>query len=171
MSDRPIYLLDSNIFIQAHRRHYPFDVMPSFWNAIKQLANDGIVKSIDKVKVEIVDKGNDGDELKVWCQDNLPLNFFIETPSAIIQYIEITSWANTPANNYTDRAKAKFSATDYADAWLTALALNDKNYIIVTEEVSAPDIIREIKIPEVCNVFGLPYINTINLLRNLGVSI
>src|SRR5690554_2151134 len=102
MSDRPVYLLDSNIFIQAHRRYYPFDVMPSFCNAIKLLANDSIVKSIDKVKIEIVDNGNDGDELKVWCQDNLSLDFFIETPPAIVQYIEIINWANSPVNNYSE---------------------------------------------------------------------
>src|SRR5690554_3786257 len=100
MSDRPVYLLDSNIFIQAHRRYYPFDVMPSFWNAINRLANDGMVKSIDMVKVEIVDRGNDGDRLKVWCQDNLSPDFFIETPPVIAKYIGIINWANSPVKTY-----------------------------------------------------------------------
>ena len=49
------YLLDSNVFIQAHRMHYPFDVVPSFWKKLVELSNKGIVISIDKVKKEICD--------------------------------------------------------------------------------------------------------------------
>lgn len=48
------YLLDSNIFIQAHRMYYPFDVVPSFWNKILELSNKGIIISIDKVKKSFV---------------------------------------------------------------------------------------------------------------------
>lgn len=51
------------------------------------------------------------------------------------------------------------------------MALFNDKYIVVTEEISAPDIRREIKIPEVCNAFGLRYLNTIDLLRELKVSI
>ena len=27
-----MYLLDSNVFIEAKNRHYPFDVVPAFWD-------------------------------------------------------------------------------------------------------------------------------------------
>ncbi|MET3114076.1 hypothetical protein AAKU52_001809 [Pedobacter sp. CG_S7] len=47
------FVLDSNFFIQAHRMHYPMDVVPSFWLKIKELAKNGIIVSIDKVKDEI----------------------------------------------------------------------------------------------------------------------
>lgn len=33
-----IYVVDSNVFIQAHRAHYPLDVAVSFWAKVKQLA-------------------------------------------------------------------------------------------------------------------------------------
>ena len=33
MSD-PLYVLDTSVFIQAHRLHYPFDVTPAFWDAL-----------------------------------------------------------------------------------------------------------------------------------------
>lgn len=65
----------------------------------------------------------------------------------------------------------KFLATDYADSWLTSMALLDNNFIIVTEEISAPNIKREVKIPEVCDAFDLKYLNTIAFLRELKVSI
>ena len=39
-----IFLVDTNFFIQAHRVSYPLDVVPSFWNKVKNLAdNDKII--------------------------------------------------------------------------------------------------------------------------------
>jgi hypothetical protein len=58
-----VYVVDSNFFIQAHRVSYPLDVAFSFWNKVKQLANDGKIISIDKVKQEIY---QNEDALKQW---------------------------------------------------------------------------------------------------------
>ncbi len=61
-----VYVLDSNFFIQAHRANYPLDVALSFWSKVKQLAEEGKIISIDKVKKEIFDHE---DELKHWCEE------------------------------------------------------------------------------------------------------
>lgn len=66
------YVLDSNIFIQAHRSVYPLDVVPSFWNKIKALAEAGTIISIDKVKKELY---KNEDDLKDWCKSSLPDDF------------------------------------------------------------------------------------------------
>jgi hypothetical protein len=50
------YILDSNFFIQAHRSNYPLDVAQGFWLKLKELAESGIVVSIDKVRDELYDK-------------------------------------------------------------------------------------------------------------------
>ena len=57
------FLLDSNFFIEAHRTSYPFDVVPSFWAKVKELADNGKIISIDKVKKEIL---QNKDELSEW---------------------------------------------------------------------------------------------------------
>ena len=67
------FLIDSNFFIEAHRTSYPFDVVPSFWVKVKELADNGKIISIDKVQKELM-KNND--ELSQWCLNNLPSNFF-----------------------------------------------------------------------------------------------
>ena len=67
------YLVDSNFFIQAHRAIYPLDVAPSFWKKVKVLATNGNILSIDKVKNEIF---QNEDDLKNWCVNNLPSDFF-----------------------------------------------------------------------------------------------
>ena len=167
----PVYLIDSNVFIQAHRSKYPFDVMPSFWNKIKDFAQQGVIKSIDKVKVELVENGSDGDELKEWCKNDLPTSFFMNSQISIAQYTEIISWATSGERPYTNAAIRKFLATEYADPWLVAMTKLDSNYIIVTEEVGNPQIKSDIRIPDVCLKFNLPYINTIELLRRLSISI
>ena len=167
----PTYLIDSNVFIQAHRAKYPFDVMPSFWNKMKDLAHQGVIKSIDKVRVELVDNGRDGDELKEWCKNDLPASFFVNSQHSILEYGEIIAWANSGARPYSEAAIRKFLATEYADPWLVAMAKLDANYIIVTEEVGDPMIKKDIRIPDVCSQFSLPFINTIELLRRLFISI
>ena len=68
-----VYVIDSNFFIEAHRTSYPLDVASSFWNKVKQLADDGKIISIDKVKKEIY---KNEDALKQWCVANLPRGFF-----------------------------------------------------------------------------------------------
>ena len=71
-----VYVIDSNFFIQAHRDTYPLDVAFSFWSKVKQLAVEGKIISIDKVKDEIYDKN---DALEAWCIENLPEDFFKDT--------------------------------------------------------------------------------------------
>jgi len=62
-----VYVVDSNFFIQAHRASYPLDVATSFWNKVIQLAEEGKIVSIDKVKNEIF---KNEDDLKQWCEIN-----------------------------------------------------------------------------------------------------
>lgn len=61
-----VYVLDSNFFIQSHRVSYPLDIAFIFWNKVKQLADEGRIISIDKVKNELYDKN---DALETWCKD------------------------------------------------------------------------------------------------------
>jgi hypothetical protein len=49
----PLYLLDTNFFIESYRSGFPMDVVPSFWNKLASLAAEGKVVSLDKVKEEI----------------------------------------------------------------------------------------------------------------------
>lgn len=161
-----VYVVDSNFFIQAHRSNYPLDVATSFWNKIIQLAEDDKIISIDKVKNEIF---KNEDELKQWCEINLPDNFFKNTSSIIPQYSQVATWAVSKNDHYLPNALAEFLDADEADAWLIAYALVDPtNIILVTHEVSAPLRKSKVKIPDVCIENGVQYCNTIEMLRQLG---
>ena len=162
------YLVDANFFIQAHRESYPFDVAISFWNKINQLASAGKIVSIDKVKAEIYEKN---DDLEAWCKSNLPHNFFEDTSHSISAYSQITKWAVSKKVHYKETAVNEFLDSDEADAFILAHSLENKDkFVIVTHEKSQPEIKRKIKIPEVANHFGLKYLNTIDMLREMGES-
>lgn len=146
---------------------YPLDVVRSFWLKIKSLSESGTLVSIDKVKKEIYDNSSHEDELKIWCDANLPNNFFIDTDSVLQNYVSIVRWANSMSHHYTNNAIQEFLETDLADPWLVAFAMSN-HWTIVTYEKSEPNRKNRIKIPEVCNHFNIRYINTIEMLRELN---
>ena len=55
-----------------------------------------------------------------------------------------------------------------ADGWLIAYA-QTHNAIVVTQEASAPEAKNRVPIPNVCRQFNVPYLNTFEMLRQLGV--
>lgn len=161
-----VYIVDSNFFIQAHRKIYPLDIAVSFWNKVKQLAEEGKIISIDKVKNEIYENE---DELKKWCLANLPDSFFNDTQTILTEYSKVIEWSVSGSTPYTQQARSKFLDADKADAWLVAFALADiSNRVIVTYEISEPNIRRAIKIPEACTATGTSFITPIEMFRALG---
>ena len=58
MSGAPRYILDANVFMDAARRYYAFDLVPNFWKALINQAQNGRVLSVDRVKAEIL-RGSD----------------------------------------------------------------------------------------------------------------
>lgn len=166
----PIYVLDSNVFIEAYRRYYAFDIAPKFWESLIHFANIGIIESIDRVKLEL-EKGKikpDGttDDLAAWAENNFK-NAFQNTSGAdvIRAYSRIIAWV-TNNSQFTNAAKLEFA--NESDGWLIAYALA-KNRIIVTHEVLKSDVKNKVPIPNVCLPFKIRYIDTFVMLREIGV--
>ena len=161
----PVYVLDSNFFIQAHRFHYPIDVAMGFWNKVRQLAEDGKITSIDKVKKELYDKN---DALEEWCRNNLPEDFFKDTSVIMAAYGQVTAWAMSKSGHYLQNALNEFLDADEADAFLVAYCLADpENRIIVTEEISEPNRKNKVKIPDACLALNVSYVRAIDMFRRL----
>ncbi len=162
-----VYVVDSNFFIQAHRVSYPLDVAFSFWNKVKQLADDGKIISIDKVKNEIYD--NHEDALKHWCVANLPQNFFKDTTLIMAAYGQVAAWAASRSDHYLPNALAEFLHADEADAYIVAYVVADTNKrIVVTQEISEPNRRNKVKIPDACNALNVRFVNVIDMFRQLG---
>ena len=119
-----VYIIDSNFFIQAHRASYPLDIAFSFWDKVKQLAAEGRIVSIDKVKNEIYDKN---DALEEWCKSNLPEDFFKDSSQIMEAYSAVCVWAISKSDHYMPNALNEFLNADEADAFIVAYALADPN--------------------------------------------
>jgi len=138
----PVYVLDANVFIEAARRYYAFDVAPAFWNGLVHHAARGRIKSIDKIKQEL-ERGND--ELADWIKKGNITDAFDSTDQedVIQQFSEIMEWVQSQ-EQFFDAAKAEFAGG--MDGWLVAYAkVND--YTVVTHEVYAPDARKKVPIP------------------------
>lgn len=92
-----VFVVDSNFFIQAHRLWYPLDIAFSFWAKVKQLADEGKIISIDKVKNELYNKN---DDLENWCRNNLPHDFFKDTSDIMSSYAKVVVWANSRRSHF-----------------------------------------------------------------------
>ena len=163
-----VYIIDSNFFIQAHRASYPLDIAFSFWNKVKQLAAEGKIISIDKVKNEIYDKN---DALEEWCKSNLPEDFFKDSSQIMEAYSAVCVWAISKSDHYMPNALNEFLNADEADAFIVAYALADpNNRVLVTHEISQPNRKNKIKIPEACSALNVQFVNTMDMFRRLGVT-
>lgn len=163
------YIIDANILIQAYRKYYTMDVFISFWSHVQRLAESDVVVSIDKVGNEIIPGG---DDLASWCIAQLPTRFFMNSAVCLGAYANIISQV-TALNKYTPNALAEFSQVGESDAFLVAMALTPSpdDYVLVTEEHSEPNRINKVKIPDVCSMVGVRHINTIEMLKELNITI
>jgi hypothetical protein len=167
VSDPPRYVLDTNVFIQAFRGYYAFDIAPAFWRALVQQASIGRILSIDRVKHEI-EQGKD--ELANWAVTNFQKWFASTAESDVLEsYGNIMRWAQTQTQ-YSEAAKREFAEENNADSWLVAYA-DAKDCVVVTLEQLDPNVQRKIPIPNVCRAFGIDFVDTYAMLRALGVRL
>lgn len=160
----PVYVLDTNVFVQAHRRHYAFEICPGFWDCLIHHHETGQIVSIDRVRNEILA----GDDLEAWAKVSAPSSFFAATTDAAVvqNYEHIVSWAQANSQ-FNSEAKTEFAQV--ADAWLCAYAKANAQHILVTHEELSPQARRRVPIPNVCQQFGVDYIDPFTMLRNLKV--
>lgn len=162
------YVLDTSFFTQAQRGYYAFDIARSFWNYLVQLANQGIITSIDKVYDEI-ERGKD--DLYKWTQQKLPSQFFCNTDNSsevLKNYQSLIRWSSSNTQFY-DNAKNEFAQYNEADAWVVAFAISN-NLTVVSQETFSADVKRRIPIPNVCREFNVRHIDTFAFLRECGFS-
>jgi len=164
MAEPRKYLLDANILIEAHRRYYGFDLCPGFWDAIVRHHQADVVFCIDRIEEELK-RGKD--ELTEWTRAESPKTFFRPTsdPAIVEQFGEIVSWVQSESQ-FREEAKAEFAAV--ADGWLIACA-KAGGFVVVTHEAYNRDIRKKVQIPNVCRQFQVEYVNTFEMLRELGI--
>ncbi len=153
------YLLDANTYIQAKNQYYGMDICPAYWDWLDQQFELGLVASIDMVGRELK-AGNDA--LVNWVKDRP--DHFIQNDDDATQaaFTEIIAFVTTGDFNLGNRDN--FLAG--ADPWIIAKA-STINATVVTHESRLDPKTRKVKIPNICQQFKVPCMNTFQFLREL----
>lgn len=163
MIENAVYVLDANVFIQAYRNYYPFDIALGFWEALVHHAQNGRIVSIDRVKAEI-DRGND--QLKEWANEVFsPYFASTSSPECIDAYRQVIAWVESE-EQFRRSAKDEFASG--ADGWVIAYAMA-QGYVVVSTEKLNLEVQRRVPIPNVCHQFNVRCIDTFQMLRELKV--
>ena len=159
----PEYWIDTDAFIQAKNGPYAFDVAPEFWEFLDRMNDARRVASSTLVRDEIL-KGTD--ELAEWARERGASAMFVEPDeSTQMAFREVAQYVS---QRYPPNQARKFLAV--ADPWLIAHAMASGGKV-VTQETRADETSPRVKIPNVCDFFGVESLNMDDMLRELGVSI
>jgi len=159
----PTHVIDTSVFIQAHRLYYPFDICPGYWDCLVHYAQTGRLISIDRAYDEL--RAGD-DNLKVWAMKSAPKPFFASTSATAVveQFGAMMQWVQGQSQ-FKSQAKAEFAMV--ADGWVVAFAKVHR-LTLVTQEEYAAESRKRVPIPNVCRAFSVPYVSTYDMLRALS---
>ncbi|WP_053361470.1 DUF4411 family protein [Bacillus sp. FJAT-27251] len=162
-----MFILDANVFINAHRLYYSFDFAPSFWQALEEAAKKSAICSIDKIHEELTCAA-EPDHLHEWSGNQFREHFEKTDSQDVIEaYARLQQWANS-SDHFLPEAKSEFASN--ADAWLIAYA-KARGGTLVTHEAYNREKRNRILIPVACQEFEVPYVNTFDMLRQLNIKL
>jgi hypothetical protein len=133
------YLLDTNVFIEAHCHYYGFSICPGFWEWLDYAHEKGKMLSIKRVRDELMARQ---DWLSGWASRRK--NMFVDTNDDKT-YSSLEILAGWVRDNYIDAAQVKFLSG--ADFVLVGYAHAYKHQVVTAEIASSG---KQIKIPNAC---------------------
>lgn len=155
-----MYLLDSNVFIDAKNRYFAFDIVPAFWDWLVGQHQAGNAFTAQAVYDEIV---GGGDDLAAWMKAQ-PASFRLAPGSAdSVGLAAVSAWANSVG--FKPAAVSDFLAS--ADYFIVAQALT-LGYTVVTHETPDPASRKRVKIPDACSAVSVAWISPYTWLRDAG---
>jgi hypothetical protein len=155
------HLLDSNTLIEAKNRYYGMTICPGYWSWLLLQNQAFELASIVSVKDELM-KGKD--ELADWVRHNANLFHDISDDQTQAAFGQVA--AAIAEQNDRMKVGALEEFLGGADPWLIAKAMTT-GATVVTHEVLNREAKRKFIIPNVCEIFGVPYMNTFELLNKL----
>lgn len=157
------YLLDANTLIEAKNRYYRMTVCPAYWAWVQLSHEAGDVSSIEPVGVELR-RGND--ELAQWAKNQLTLFKPVSDEATQQAFTQVAAHVASQASTMKAGALEEFLGG--ADPWLIAKAMIERDTVIVTHEQFNLQLRRKYSIPNVCQHFGVDWIDTFELLSRSG---
>lgn len=159
-----LYLLDSNVLIDANRDYYPIERVPEFWEWLKAMGEAGQVKLPEEMFEEIVlPRPRDPDSLVEWLRVNRNA-MILDEEAAQDLVVEVIDQGY--ASDLTDVDIEKVGRDPFLIAY--ALVCPSERFVITTER-SRPSAKRaNRRVPDVCSDLDLMCADTFHLIRSLN---
>ena len=159
-----LFLLDANVLIRAHEDYYPIDRIPPFWSWLTDQAQAGHAKMPFEIYDEIAKAHG---TLKDWIADRKVKDSLVldeEVDEASLNRVFDEAYAPDLTDDEMEQAGR--------DPFLIAYALMGKQRTVVTKEVSKPSRTRgNRKIPDACDLMGIPWMTDFEFYRQRGFRI
>ncbi len=151
------FCLDTNVLIQAWNTYYSMDLAPRYWDILDDMAQKGTVFCTHEVRREI-EKVDDA--LKLWIKKRDYL--FRDITEDVQQHVrDVLKAFPRLVDTTKDRSMA--------DPWVIAHAKAEQA-TVVTKEMVTPAGSKKIKIPDVCDTFGVRCINDFEFVKEVGIT-
>lgn len=153
------YLLDANTYIEAKNQYYGMDICPAYWDWLDRQFALGTIASVDMIGRELKE-GND--ELANWVRERP--DHFINNDDELTQTLFADIVQFVMEGDYNPGNRDNFLAK--ADPWIIAKAKAIGASVVTHEAVAAANT-RKVKVPNICQQFEVPCLNTFRFLREL----
>jgi hypothetical protein len=152
------YCLDANVLIEPWNKHFTMVRAPQYWKLLDDLAKREEAFCTMEVRREI-EKKNEG--LYAWVKAHKHLFREIDDE---VQYHLREIMRKFP--RLVDSCKFRSPA----DPWVIAHAMAEKAVVVTKEQLELHNPQNKPKIPNVCDVFGIEWMDEFKLLDELGFS-
>jgi hypothetical protein len=169
MGKRPRYWLDSSLFITAEKTMFAFDINASFWGWMSDALDKGTVGAPKKVYEEVVENVRKEDELVRWVKARRKCGLCIEPDANVLAALKkVTAYVFEDGGRYKPAFAIHF--VKGADPWIIAYAMAHKG-VVVSQETDGQPTANRVRIPDVCEHFGVECIKVWDMLRKLEVRL
>lgn len=149
------------------------DIMPLFWERFLEKVKVYDIRIIEEVYDEIQQQK---DDLSIWLKENKKHFNVQETDREILRYYQviINKMQNEKrierkkmVQKYNAAALEELQEVSNADPFIVAHAMSHALSIVVTNEKYEKDIVRKVKIPNMCKKMNVRYIDFLTFLRKI----
>ncbi|MFN8682746.1 DUF4411 family protein [Paracoccus sp. P2] len=159
-----LYLLDANTLIRANADYYPIDRIPQFWDWLIDCGHAGRVK----IPNEIADEVTAGrDDVADWLKEENA-----KSALRLGEKVDVAALRHVVAHGYAPDLDSTEMQKIGKDPFLVAYAIGKLDRTVVTKELSKPSKQRaNRKVPDVCNVCGVTWLNDFGFYRDADFRI
>lgn len=156
------YLLDANTLIEAKNRYYQLSICPGFWDWLLRNMEIGLIASVESVGAELR-RGND--PMADWTQEHATMFLPESDPDTQLAFAEVAQHLE-PLAPTMKVAGALDEFLSGADPWLIAKARVLGATVVTHERLNMTNR-RKFLIPNICQHFGVPFMDTFAMLNLL----